>query len=126
MIDVDAKDLPTRFVDVLGEVVWIVAIVAIAGAYIQVTVGTENKHPAVVLNGKLRNREYDGFRRVGDVSVIRNAILRDHQRAVRLPSVAYKESPIGFDVGIKGQTQESPLDVGGYPLCNVEKQGWRC
>ena len=126
MIDVDAKDLPTKFVNVLGEVVWIVAIVAIAGAYIQVAVGTESKHPPMVLNGKLRNREYDGFCRVGDVSVIRNAILRDHQHAVRLPSVAYKESPIGFYMRIEDQAQQSSLDIGRYLLCNVEKQGWRC
>ena len=71
VIDVDAQDLAEELIEVLGVVVRIAAGAAVAGADVEIAVGSELQLPAVVVReNRMRNRQQDRARRgIGAVGI---------------------------------------------------------
>ena len=122
MVDVDPQDLAEQHVDVLRIVRRIVRRSAVADADVEIAVGPERQHAAVVIGGRrMRNGEEHVLAGVGDVAIRRHAIFGHDDRAVVRPRVIDEEPAIRRVSRMKCQTQQPPLAAGENPAPDIEK-----
>src|SRR5207248_2273505 len=101
-IHIDAKHLAEKLAQVLRAILGIVAGAAVAHADVQITVGTEGDHSAVVVLIRLRDGEKNSLLHAV-------TIFRDDRRTVGLPRIVHEEAPIRGELRMKCKPQQATL-----------------
>ena len=109
-VDVDPEDLAQQRTEALGAVAGIAGAAAVAHPDVEIAVGPEREHPAVVVRVGLRDAKDDLDRRgVGLAGVRRRSqVLRDHRVAVAV-RVVDVELAVPAVVRVERQTEEAAL-----------------
>ena len=123
MIDVDAQDLAEQHVDVLRVVRRVVARAAVADADVEIAVGAEREHAAVVV-GIGRDAGSSGARLSVESATFGFAetlVLGDDERAVAGARVVDEEAAVRRVLRVEGEAEQPSLAAGEDLRADVEE-----